>query len=72
MKSYKKRFIKEYNELNDRCKKLDRMLNKYKADKLDFNPTCPVYILERQLEEMQEYRNTLRLRAEYEDIELEY
>lgn len=72
MKGYKKRFIKEHNELRDRANKLERMLNKYYADKLDFEFDTPVYLLQNQLETMRKYLSDLRIRAEYEGIELEY
>ena len=72
MKAYKKRMIKEYKKLNKRCKKLKRILNMREACTLSFELSCPVYLLQDQLNAMERYRDTLLMRAEYEDIDLEY
>ena len=67
---YKKRFVAEYTQLMIRYKKLYAVLEKYAADKLDFKPTCPIEILYEQLDHMEAYLNILKIRADYEDIEL--
>lgn len=67
---YKERFKAEYDQLNIRATKLRDMIEKYKAGKLDFTPTCPVELLERQLKAMVEYQKCLQLRAEIEGIEV--
>jgi len=72
MKAYKKRMIKEYKKLNKRCKKLKRILNMSEACTLPFELNCPIYLLREQIRAMEDYRNVLLLRAEYEDIDLEY
>ena len=70
MEAYKLRFINEYKQLKDRVNKLDNMLCKYSAGDLEFEPTCPNYLLEDQLNVMTEYLNILEKRAMFEDIEL--
>lgn len=67
---YKERFKAEYDQLNIRATKLRDMIEKFKAGKLDFTPTCPVELLERQLKAMVEYQKCLQLRAEIEGIEV--
>ena len=72
MKAYKKRMVKEYNQLNERIKKLEKILVKNEANTLEFDITVPLYILQDQLDMMKRYRRVLLVRAEYEGIELEY
>ena len=67
---YKKRFVAEYAQLKIRYNKLYAVLEKYAADKLDFKPTCPIEILYEQLDHMEAYLNILKIRADYEDVEL--
>ena len=67
---YKERFVAEYVQLKIRYKKLYAVLEKYAADKLDFKPTCPIEILYEQLDHMEAYLNILKIRADYEDVEL--
>lgn len=70
MEAYKQRMVNEYKELKERVDKLDNMLCKYSAGDLEFEPTCPNYLLEDQLEAMTEYLNILEKRAEIEGVEL--
>lgn len=70
MEAYKVRFINEYKQLKERTEKLDNMLCEYSAGDLEFEPTCPNYLLEDQLNAMTEYLNILEKRAEIEGIEL--
>lgn len=72
MKGYKKRMVKEYNQLNGRIKKLEKILIKLEADTLEFKTVTPIWVLRDQLDAMQNYRHVLLVRAEYENIELEY
>lgn len=72
MENYKARFMDEFNELNDRCKKLEKMLAKYQAATLEFEPDCPFDLLIQQLDCMKTYRDILLVRAEYENIDLDY
>ena len=69
-KDYKDRFKAEYWQLRIRRDKLDMMLQKYYADTLDFEPTTPIEVLELQLDDMNDYLETLVTRAAYEGIDL--
>lgn len=68
---YKKRFVAEYQQLKIRYEKLDTLTAKYQADKLDFEPTCPLALLLEQQEYMRGYLRCLKVRAEFEGIDLE-
>ena len=70
MEDYKKRFVKEYNELKERADKLAFMLAKYSNGELDFEPDCPINLLKMQYHAMRTYMHILKLRAEIEDIKL--
>ena len=69
--NYKDRFIAEYIQLKDRYNKLHRMLVRWEAGTLDFKPTCPFEVLEKQASLMGQYLKQLEIRAEIEDIDLE-
>ena len=66
----KKCFVAEYSQTKIRYKKLYAMLEKHAADKLDFKPTCPIEILYEQLDHMEAYLNVMKVRAQYENIQL--
>lgn len=68
--AYVSRMINEYHELKDKYNKLHRMLVKHEAGTLDFEPTCPIELLEHQANVMGEYLHTLEVRAEIENVEL--
>lgn len=68
--AYVSRMIAEYHELKDKYTKLHRMLVKHKAGTLDFEPTCPIELLEHQADVMSEYLHILEVRAEIENVEL--
>lgn len=68
--AYASRMIAEYHELKDKYTKLHRMLVKHEADTLDFEPTCPIELLEHQANVMGEYLHTLEVRAEIENVKL--
>lgn len=68
--AYVSRMIAEYHELKDKYNKLHRMLVKHEAGTLDFEPTCPIELLEHQANVMGEYLHTLEVRAEIENVEL--
>lgn len=68
--AYVNRMIREYHELKDKYNKLHRMLVKHKAGTLDFEPTCPIELLEHRANVMSEYLYTLEVRAEIENVEL--
>ncbi|WP_295781895.1 crAss001_48 related protein [uncultured Veillonella sp.] len=62
------RFRCEYKDLKYRYNKLHRMIVKYDAGTLDFEPTCPIELLRRQKAAMGEYLNILEIRAEIENV----
>ena len=68
---YKDRFKAEYWQLKISAQKLNDMVNKYKAGTLDFTPTCPVELLETQLETMTSYLGILFMRAAVEGVVVE-
>lgn len=67
---YKERFKAEYYQAKIRYEKLCTMLIKFEAKTLEFIPTCPIDVLMDQKYYMEQYINTLRVRAEIEGIEL--
>lgn len=67
---YKMRFLGEYWELRIRMIKLKSMLNKYKAGKLPFTPTCSYELLYEQYIYMKKYVDILIDRAELENVDL--
>lgn len=67
---YKTRFIREYQELDERIGKLAEMISRHKAGTLDFTPDSPIELFERQLHVMIDYRQILEARAENEHIDL--
>lgn len=68
--AYVQRMITEYRNLKDKYNKLHRMLVKHKAGTLDFEPTCPIELLEHQADVMSEYLHILEVRAEIENVKL--
>ena len=70
MEEYKKRFITEYNELEDRLTKLQRIIERFKEGTLDFTPDTPIEILEMQAHYMKQYLYCLKKRSIYEHIKL--
>lgn len=67
---YKERFKAEYHQLKIRVEGLEKMLEKYKAGVLEFNPTCPYDMLYTQLRHMKGYKLILEERAVLEGINL--
>lgn len=67
---YKDRMRVEYRELTARAGRLRDMLQRYADGTLDFEPTCPITLLSRQLDVMDEYALILRRRANIEHISL--
>lgn len=61
----------EYRELAARAGRLRDMLQRYADGTLDFEPTCPITLLSRQLDVMDAYANLLRHRAKIEHVHLE-
>lgn len=64
---YEGRMRVEYRELAARAGRLRGMLQRY----ADFEPTCPITLLSRQLDVMDEYAGLLRHRAKLEHVDLE-
>lgn len=69
-KDYRDRFIAEWAQTKIRLSKLNRMLSRYYEGKLDFTPTCPEILLEKQSLAMQQYLDMLEIRAAIENVEL--
>ena len=67
---YKDRFFAEYYQTKIRYDKLHKMIIKYKAGKLDFEPKCSIELLEEQAKYMGNYLKVLEIRAEIEEIDL--
>ena len=67
---YKERMRIECQELTARAGRLRDMLQRYADGTLDFEPTCPISLLSRQLDVMDEYALILRRRAGIEHISL--
>lgn len=67
---YKGRFIAEYNQLNIRYCKLKELIERIHScdETLDFEPTCPIELLEMQLATMDQYLKVLRIRSRIEKI----
>jgi len=68
--NYKERFKAEYYQTKIRYDKLHKMIIKYLADTLEFEPKCTIELLVDQASAMGEYLKMLEIRAEIEDIEL--
>lgn len=67
---YTERFKAEYYQTKIRYDKLHKMIVKYEAGTLDFNPICSIELLKKQASYMGNYLGTLEVRAEIEGIEL--
>ena len=65
---YKDRFKAEYWQVKIRLEKLRKMIAKWQAGTLGFTPSCSLELLEEQVEPMQNYLDTLEVRAEMEGI----
>ena len=67
---YKERFLAEFMQLKIRYEKLRDMLNRWDNGELDFEPTCPRDMYDRQIEGMETYLDVLADRAALEGVEL--
>lgn len=67
---YKERFKAEYIQVVIRANKLHNMIERHKDGTLSFTPTCPIGLLEEQLNSMGDYIRCLQRRAELEGISL--
>lgn len=68
---YKERFIAEYKQLVIRADRLTDIINKAYENKLGFNLTCSIELLDRQLTYMCGYMAILEERAKAEGINLD-
>lgn len=68
---YEERMRVEYRELTARAGRLRGMLQRYADGTLDFELVCPIGLLSRQLDVMDEYAGLLRHRARIEHVDLE-
>lgn len=67
---FKERFKAEYYQAKIRYEKLHKMLIKYEAGTLNFEPKCSLELLTEQAKHMGLYLKCLEIRAEIEGIEL--
>jgi len=70
MEPWKERMIQEYTELKERYTKLHKMLVKFDAHRLEFEPKCPIELLREQAATMGRYLYILEERATIEGVEL--
>lgn len=70
-KDFKDRAKAEYYQLDNRIKGLERMLEGYRNNTLDFVPNCSYDLLHTQLVYMRAYRDVLEERAAIENIDLD-
>jgi hypothetical protein len=70
-KDFKDRAKAEYYQLDNRIKGLERMLEGYRNNTLDFVPNCSYDLLHTQLVYMKAYRDVLEERAAIENIDLD-
>jgi len=68
---YTKRFLAEYYQTKIRYEKLHKMIIKYEAGTLNFEPSCSIELLKNQKRAMGEYLYNLEVRAEIEKIVLD-
>lgn len=67
---FKERFKAEYYQTKIRYDKLHKMLIKYEAGTLNFEPKCSLELLTEQAKHMGLYLKCLEIRAEIEGIDL--
>lgn len=66
---YKERFKGEYYQVKERYERLRRMVIRYQAGTLNFEPKCDLELLKSQLSAMRDYIYILEVRAQIEGIE---
>lgn len=67
---YKERFKGEYYQVKERYERLRKMVIRYQAGTLNFEPKCDLELLKSQLSAMRDYIYILEVRAQIEGIEL--
>ena len=70
MEAYQVRYMKEYNELCSRYKKILNIIRKAEYNELDFTLNCPLELLKEQADIMKRYIDILLHRDKYEQIGL--
>lgn len=68
---FRDRFKAEYYQLDNRIKGLERMLEGYRNNTLNFEPKCSYDLLHSQLVYMKNYKDVLQRRALVESIDLD-
>ena len=68
---FQARFKAEYWQTKIRYERLHKMVVRYEAGKLDFEPKCSLELLKQQKSAMGQYLYLLEVRALIEDIDLE-
>ena len=67
---YKERFKAEYIQLKNRLEGLKRMLESWDKGTLNFTPTCPRDLYDKQVSGMVTYLNVLAKRARMERVDI--
>ena len=67
---YKERFKGEYYQVKERYERLKKMVVRYQAGTLNFEPKCDLELLKSQLSAMRDYIYILEVRAQIEGVEL--
>ena len=67
---YKDRFKGEYFQVKERYERLRKMVVRYQAGTLSFEPKCDLELLKSQLSAMRVYLYVLEVRAQIEGIEI--
>lgn len=68
---YKERFKAECYQTKIRYDKLHKMIVKYEAGTLNFEPSCSLQLLKKQASFMGQYLYILEIRAEIEKVNLQ-
>lgn len=68
--NYQDRFKAEYYQLEERRRKLEDMLKKWDCEELNFTPTCPRYLYDKQINAMTEYLEVLKERSILEGVDI--
>lgn len=71
-KDYRERFVAEYLQTVIRYRGLRKMLHHWSCGELDFTPTCPKSVFDKQCIGMRVYIEILQERAKLEGIELKH
>lgn len=67
---HKQRLKAEVYQLEIRMNKLGNILDNFYQGTLDFVPSCPILLLEKQYDAMQEYMRYLLIRCDIEEVRL--